>query len=525
MRWLRTVFCLLVAVAAVSGCGSASDEAEPATGSGPTVLHRGNGGEPGTLDPQLAEDVHAFRILEDVYEGLVSIDASGRIAPGAAARWSVSADGLEYRFELDENARWSNGERVVAGDFVRAFAMLAAADTGSAYEFLLEPVDNFSVINAGAAEPEALGVLSDDDDTLRIRLREPTPYWLSVLTMAVAYPRHASEAIGNGAYRVAERQVNGPVRLQRNPHYRAAEDVAVDEVVYYPITDNMAEYNRYRAGELDITATIPPAVVADARASMPGQTRIAPTLGLYYIAFDLSEAPFDDARVRKALAMAVDRERLVTVIGRGEVPAFGVVPPGVRNYDPAQFDWSSQAIDARREAAQTLLTDAGYGPKNRLSVRLTYDVGDVHERIALAVGDMWRAVGVAVDYDKKEWKYFLDTRERREQWDAMRFAWIGDYDDATTFLDIFRGDSPQNLPGYRNSDYDAALDAAASLLDAEKRAADLRAAETQLLTDHAIAPLYFYVSKHLVKPDVRGFEANILDRHPSRFLSVDRGRY
>jgi len=253
--------------------------------------------------------------------------------------------------------------------------------------------------------------------------------------------------------------------------------------------------------------------------------RIAPSLGLYYLAFDLTEPPLDDRLLRQALNMAIDREQLVSIIGRGEQAAYGIVPPSVANHAAASFAWHALPPAERQKQAQELYRRAGYSDATPLALQLIYDSGDIHERIALAVSSMWRDVlGVDITILKMEWQYFLATRENRSEWQVMRFAWSGDYDDASTFTNIFRSGDPQNLAAYGNPDYDRLVADASAVQDDRQRAELMHAAEALLLADYPIAPLYFYVSKHLVSPRISCFESNALDRHPSRFLSIDSHR-
>lgn len=508
------IYGLTVIALCVSGC----DWRAPDDGS---TLHRGNGGDPQSLDPQLAEDVHAFRVLADIYEGLVVVDAAGNIAPGVAESWSASDDLRHWRFNLRGDARWSDGQPVTASDFVRSFRRLATKEVNSAYEFLLNPIVNFERINQDEGLIDTLGVRAVDATTLEFDLSAPTPYWLSVLSMAIAMPKPSDDRmVFNGAYTLFEERTNDVVRLQRNAEYWDRESVAIERVVYHSITNPAAEYDRYRSGELDITVTVPPGATRPLLASGSQELRVAPTLGLYYLAFDLTEPPFDDKRVRQAMTMAVDRLQLTELIGRGERPAFGVVPDGMQDYSPARFDWSGQPLDENLAEADRLLQDAGYSSAAPLTVTFIYDVGDIHERVALAVLAMWQRLdAVQVELEKREWSYFLATRDQRSEWDSMRFSWIGDYNDPTTFLDIFRSDSPQNLPRYVNPYYNEQLDKAATI-SGSTRLEQLREAEQVLIDDYAIAPLYFYVSKHLVKPSVVGFEDNVLDRHMSKYLSI-----
>ncbi|MFK8015225.1 MAG: peptide ABC transporter substrate-binding protein [Gammaproteobacteria bacterium] len=482
------------------------------------VLHRGNGGEPGTLNPLLADDVHAFRVLSDLYEGLVTIDVQGNTVPGVARSWEQSEDGLLWRFKLRESARWSDGSRVVADDFVRSVQRLASGDFDSPYEALLAPIDNFTAINLGKAVPASLGVRAASDDVVEFRLTQPTPYWPSILTLAIALPTPPSDDLYNGAYQLVEARVNDVMRLRKNDAYWDAPNVAIDEVVYHSIEDPLVEYNRFVTGDLHITMNVPVDSMQQLQVERPDELRIAPSLGLYYLAFDLTEAPTDQPDVRQALTMSIDRRELTAFLGRGEQPAYGIVPNGMLGYTPARYEWRDQPMQDRQQRARRLLSNAGFDKEAPLSVTLVYDTGYLHEHVALLVKDFWEQLGsVQVSLEKREWQYFLATRDQREQWDSMRFAWIGDYNDPSTFLDIFLTGNEQNLPGYGSAKYDELLSGAA-ILSGEDRAHMLEEAERTLINDYAVAPLYFYTSKHLVHPRVSGFEPNLIDRHLSKYL-------
>jgi ABC-type oligopeptide transport system substrate-binding subunit len=497
------------------------------------VLRRGNGGDPQTLDPAIAEDVHAFRVLTDLYEGLVSIDAAGNLVPGVAHDWEISDDGLTYTFRLRPDASWSNGEAIVANDFVAGMRRSLQPDSGSAYSFLLHPIANAAGVERSEMPLDALGISSPDSATVVIELESPAPHFLAVLAMPVAYPvwNGASAPadqftkpkyfVGNGAFVLDDWQPGHRVRLRKNKHFREADQVLIDVVEYYAIQDLLTELNMYRAGELDITASVPGTNVGSLRESHPTELRISPRLGTYYLAFDVSEAPFDDPELRRALSMAIDRRVITEVVGRGEQPAYGFIPDGVAGYEPARYDWRTLSDDEREEEARRAFAASTHSATQPLRINFTYDTGDIHERVALAVGAMWRDVlGVEVELDKREWKYFLETRNRRDEWQIMRFAWTGDYNDASTFSDILLSTSPQNLPAYNSAEYDELLQVASAESEPTERLKLMAAAETTMLNDYPIAPLYFYVSKHLVSPAVQGFENNVLDQHPSRFLRV-----
>jgi ABC-type oligopeptide transport system substrate-binding subunit len=275
----------------------------------------------------------------------------------------------------------------------------------------------------------------------------------------------------------------------------------------------------YRTGEIDITATVPGANIDALRNTRENELHIAPSLGIYYLAFDLSEEPLDDRALRQALTMAIDRNALVEIIGRGEQPAYGFIPDGVSGDTPTRYDWSTLDDDQRQAEARRIFASSKFASSRPLPLRFTYDVGDIHEKVALAVSSMWRDVlGIDVELDKREWKYFLATRDVRDEWQVMRFAWTGDYNHPSTFTDILNSASPQNLPGYKNSRYDELIGAALAEQDPQIQAHLFSLAEAAMLDDYPIAPLYFYVSKHLVGPTIEGYDNNALDQHPSRFL-------
>jgi len=526
----RTLVWLLAVLTLATGCERGTDSASSVTSS--SVVVRGNGGEPGSLDPALAEDIHAFNILTDIFEGLIGTSADGELVPGVAESWAIRDDGLLYTFALRDDARWSNGDLVTSQDFVRAWRRVADPATGSVYGSLLEPILNFSEVQDGSLPPKQLGVSAPDTFALEIRVRQPVPHLLAVLAMPIAFPVHESAAatgsfsdperyIGNGAFVLAARSLGGPTRLQVNPTYWDAESVAVEEIVYLPIVNPATEFNMYRAGEIDITHNIPAEQLDALKRTTPEHIRIAPSLALYYLAFDNTEPPLDDARLRRALNMAIDRETLVALIGRGEQAAYGVVPAGTAGHAGSSFSWRNLSDDARQQRARELYHEAGYSDKAPLALSYLYDTEDIHEKVALAVSSMWRDVlGINVTLEKREWQYFLETRNQRANWQVMRFAWFGDYNHPSTFTNIFRSNDPQNLSGYRNADYDELL---ASTITSPDRGGDgnvLVEAESLLLEDHPIAPLYFFVSKHLVRPGISGFENNILDRHPSKYLAI-----
>jgi ABC-type oligopeptide transport system substrate-binding subunit len=519
---------LIATAALLAGCGG-GDAAAPAQ-----ELRRGNGSEPDSIDPQLARMEAAMTILRDCYEGLVSMAPDGSAVPGAAGSWTVSDDGRRYTFVLRANARWSNGDRVVAEDFAAAFRRLVDPQTASQYALMLEPVANAAAIVAGSAPPAALGVSAPDEATLVVELAAPSPYFIAMLSHPSTFPVHRATlaarpqefarpgtAVTNGAFVPVEWQIGSHILARRNPHYWNDGANRLDAVRYVHVADPTTELTRFRAGDLDITYTVPPGEVARLGRELPGQLRIAPHVGVYYYGYALDLPPFRGAPLlRRALAMAIDREVLTSqVLGDGERPAYGWVPDGVAGYAPQRFEWAGLDAGARVAEARRLYAAAGYSAANPLRVELRSSKSPVHDRIALAVTAMWKeTLGVEASLRSEDFRVLKAAIDAREAV-LFRGSWIGDYNDAYSFLQVLKGGFGINLPRYDSGAYDAALEAASRAAGAE-RDAHLAAAERQLLEDVPLIPLYFYVSKHLVAPRVSGWYDNVMNVTYSRDLSL-----
>jgi oligopeptide transport system substrate-binding protein len=519
----------LLAFLAVLACAGCAREAPHAGDLDAGVFRRGNGPEPDSLDPQLARSDSSGQILRDVYEGLTSLDAHAEPVPGAAASWETSADGLTYTFHLRESARWSNGEPLSAADYVAAWRRLVDPATGAPYAGALQPVVNAGAVIAGRSAPEALGVSASDAHTLVVHLGAPTPYfpglvahWSTFPTWRGLAPAAPGATVSNGAYTLAAWVVGSHVTVRRNPRYWNDAATHVGEVRFVHIADANDEYARYRAGGLDASYVLPQQPIARLKQLHGAEVHLSPQLGVYFYGFNLAKAPFKDApQLRQALAMTVDRERLVSqVTGLGELPAYSWVPPGVAGYEPQRFAWAAQPYPERVAAARHLYAAAGYSSARPLSVELRYSSGPTHERIALAVASMWKeALGVETRLAGEEFKALLESINRGET-QIFRSSWVGDYDDAYTFAELLRSDFGINLARYRSAAYDAALATAATALDPAARRAALEGAERTLLADVPLVPLYFYVNKHLVAPRVRGWYDNVMNVVYSKDLAL-----
>ncbi|MES0872777.1 peptide ABC transporter substrate-binding protein [Sinimarinibacterium thermocellulolyticum] len=498
------------------------------------VLRIGNGPEPETLDPHRVEGVSAGNIVRDLFEGLTAVGDDGAPVPAAAESWSVGADGLRYRFRLRDDLRWSNGDPLVAADFVRGLRRSVAPSTGSHFARMLEPIRNAAAIIDGRLPADTLGVHAPDAQTLEIELEAPNPTLPALLAHPCAFPLHADNAaasttafarpgrlISNGAYRLADWVVQSHVALVRNEHYR---DPAAIARVHYVVTEDIhAELQRFRAGELDITAEIPPLQAERIRRELPGALRVAPYLGVYYYGLNLTRPPFAGApQLRRALSMVIDRELLVQKVLHGlGLPAYGFVPPKTAGHVPQTPAWSAWPLARRIEEARRLYRQAGYGQDRPLQVEIRYNTHETHRRIATVVAAMWKqTLGVQTRLVNEEFKVFLHHRRLRRDTQVFRAAWMADFNDPMSFLGILHSAHGKNDSGWVDADFDAHLAVAAASVDGERRAEALAAAERRVLEDVPVIPLYVYVSKHLVAPRVRGWRDHPLDYHYSKDLTL-----
>jgi oligopeptide transport system substrate-binding protein len=498
------------------------------------VIYRGNGEEPQTLDPHLAEGMPSSHILRDLFEGLTTEAPDGKIIPGAAARWNISRDARTYTFYLRRDSLWSNGDPVTAEDFVYSFRRSANPETASSSAVMLLPILNAREILAGELPVEELGVSLLDEYTLQVTLTGPTPYFLGLLTHAAAYPVHRQSVeefgdrfsrpgnlISNGAFILKTWQPRVSVEIEKNPFYRDAENNRVDRVVYYPIEDLTAEVTQFRSGALDWTYEVPNNQFKWLQRYYPDELVISPWMGSYFFGFNLTREPFaENPELREALILAVDRQVITDKVTQfGEQPSFALVPPGIDGYVPFSPEYADWTQEQRAEKARRLYALAGYSEDNPLRVEIRYNTSENHKKIALAIASMWKQVlGVHASLVNEEFRVFLQNRKHKVITQVFRVGWISDYNDPYSFLEMFRTGHGQNDYGYSNSTFDALLDEVGTERIRARRERLMYEAERVLLSDYVIVPVYTYISKRLVDPHLRGWQNNVMDHHLSRYM-------
>ncbi|MCF6224960.1 MAG: peptide ABC transporter substrate-binding protein [Xanthomonadales bacterium] len=502
-------------------------------------LVRGLGPEPDSLDIHLAQGVSALNVLRDIREGLMTLSAAGQPVNGVAESIDMQADDRLAIVHLKQNLNWSDGSPLRAADFVRGWQRAVAPTTAAANAVLLDSVVNAKAIRLGTQAIDSLGIRALDEYTLEIRLNRKLPWLNWLLAHPLTYPladslTEKTEAVGNaghrngpfnGAYSLTSWTPNDRLVLIRNPHFHSRESVALERIEYIPIPNPNTELNRFRAGELHMTETIPPARFNWLKENYADELKVYPYLGTFFLGLNLRQPPLaGNTNLRRALLLAIDRDKLTAlVLAAGEKPAFSLVPPGLGEYQQQYPGGAGQQQAARETTAVALYRQAGYSKENPLHLELRINSSSTHRRMALAVSAMWKQnLGVVTRIVHEEWKVFVNNRNQAVITEVFRGGWIGDFPDPVTFLSLFISDNVQNWSGYESLRFNNLMALAEDQANPKQRLQLLQQAEKQLLDDVPMIPLYYYVSRHLVDQRVSGYSDNTLDIHLSRYLDLEQ---
>ncbi|KPC55297.1 peptide ABC transporter substrate-binding protein [Amantichitinum ursilacus] len=494
-------------------------------------LVRHNGTEPDSLDPSLAETKQSNYILCDLFEGLTRNGADGAILPGVAESWKQT-DPHTWVFKLRKDAKWSDGSPVTADDFVYSWQRTVDPKTGSKYTILLEFITNAKDIVDGKKAPKELGVKATDKYTLEVKTNDVVPFFPGLAAMSTMAPLNKANVekggkdwnkpgkmVSNGAYTMAEWVPNNRVVLAKNPQYWNAKTVQITKVTYNPTESDDTALKMYKSGEIDWTDQLPTGIYASLQKDFGKELRNTPWLGVYYLNMNNKLPEFKDKRVRQALTMVIDRDILTQkVTGNGETPAYSLFVKGTDGGTPSVYAWQKEPMAQRVAEAKKLLSDAGYGPgKKPLSLKLSYNTNEMHKKVMLFVGSEWKnKLGIQTTMENQEFKVFVKTRHDGN-YQIARNAWIADYNDATTFLDLVRCGSAQNDTFYCNPAVDNLIKEGGQQTDAGKRNASFSKAMGIAMDDYAVIPMFQYAKARLVKSYVGGYTTtNFLDDYLSQ---------
>lgn len=500
-------------------------------------LVRNNGSEPASLDPHKVESDVEFNIISDLFEGLVSVSPAGEIEPRLAEKWE-NKDNTVWTFHLRPGVTWSDGTAITAQDIVWSWQRLVSPLTASPYSSY---PGNMHIANAqeiaeGKKAPETLGVKAVDDATLEVTLTQPNAALLAMLAHPSLVPidkvlvnrfgeqwTKPEHIVTSGPYKLSAWVVNERIVAERNPRYWDNEHTVINKVTWLPIHSEAADVNRYKAGEIDIVYTVPINQFAQLKKTMGDQLNVSPQLATYYYEFNTTRPPFNDPRVRLALNMALDKDIIAEkVLGQGQRPAWLISQPDIGGVKLQNPDYASWPRDKCIAEAKKLLSEAGYSDSHPLVFNLLYNTSESHQRVAIAASSMWKKnLGVEAKLQNQEWKTMLDTMHTHN-FDAVRYAWIADYDDAATFLNNFRTGDSENTSQYSNPAYDEALKNAAKASDGVARGKYYQQAEDLLAKDVPAVPVYHYVRTHLVKPWVGGFTPDKLGYYFTKDMYIKK---
>jgi oligopeptide transport system substrate-binding protein len=535
-RLLLTGIATALLTGGFAGCGPRESNVE--RGNREQVLHRGQGPSLANLDPHLATGTTDYNVLSALFEGLVGEHPEDlRPVPGVAMHWDVSGDGLTYLFHLRPEARWSNGEPLTAHDFVASWQRVLSPALAADYATLLYVLSGAEAYHKGVSTDFAtVGARALDDHTLHVDLEYPAPYFLSLLQHWMWYPVHlpsiAAEGdpldrttpwaqpgrmVSNGPFVLSKWPKREKIIAVKNPHYWDADTVRLNAIHFHPFEGVGTEERAFLAGQIHLTDALPIAKIDAYRQQHPEKLRIDPYLGTYFFRLNTQRPPLDDVRVRAALSLALDRETLVRQVLRdSQIPATSLTPKGTAGYVPP----AGLAFDLPR--ARQLLAEAGYPDGEGAPViELLFNTSENHRLVAEALQAMWyEHLGLTIELRNMENKTVLEAR-RSGDYTLLRSVWIADYGDPASFLEVFRSDSSNNYTGWADPDYDRLLFEANRTRDSAARFELLRQAETRLLNQAPIIPLYTFTHVFAIDPSVRGWHPTLLDHHPYKHVWLE----
>ena len=532
-------YSLVLILFIVSSCSNSVNPVD--SGLENQIYHHGNGSEPQGLDPHIVTGVPEHHILISLCEGLTipnpnPNDMNGYMA-GTAESWSISDDGKEYIFNINKNAKWSNGEPVTADDFVWSWKRILTASLGSQYPDMLYYLEGAYEYHNGLIDDfDQVGVKSIDEHTLQVNLKNPTPFFLGLLSHYSTWPVHKDTVLKfgdiddrngewtrpgnfvcNGPFQLKTWELNNKIVVEKNPHYYDASMVRLNEIHYYPVSNVMTEDRMFRAGQLHLTSTLPSQKCPIYIEENPN-LRIDPYMGTYFYRINTENEVLKDIKVRKALAYSIDRQLLVDKVTKcGQIPAYSFTPPGTNGYQP------TTEIPFDPILAKSLLEEAGFSEENPFpKLEILFNTNEDHRKLALAVQQMWQInLGIEVELVNQDWKVYLN-REMIGDFQISRAGWIGDYEDPNTFLDLMRPNRGNNKTGWENMEYDALVEKANTINNQAERYELLYKAEEILIENMPVIPLYTYVRAYQLSSDVKGFNPHILDHHHPKFIYLER---
>lgn len=502
------------------------------------ILLIGNGTDIESLDPHLVTGQPEHWVITTLFEGLVApaADNPDEDAPGVAASWS-SDDFQTWTFRLRPDAAWSDGTPITSADFLYAFQRILSPELGSHYAEMLHLMQGAAAFHRGeTTDFSTVGARAPDPHTLIITLEGPAPYFPGMLKHYTWFPvpRHVVEKfggmttrdtpwarpgniVGNGPFLLKDWRINHFIAVEKNPRYWDAAVTRLEGIHFFPIDNPESEERLFLDGQLHVTYTVPLAKIPRYRETRPPWFGQSPELACEFYRFNTTRPPFDQPKVRQALALAIDRAMLVDqVIRSGHRPATGLTPPGAHpDYTPldvARFD---------PEAARRLLAEAGFpGGKGFRKVEILTNTSSTARTSAEFFQESWKKhLGIEVSILQQEWQVYINSQQNLK-YDISRAGWVGDYTDPNTFLSIWRSGDGNNNTGWGDPRYDELMLAATREPDTARRMAFMREAEALLLEAAPITPIYWRMNSRLIRPEVLHWKDSVISHRCYKALDL-----
>lgn len=499
------------------------------------------GEEPQTIDPALNQSTDGGTYILHAFEGLTKVDKDNKTVAGMAEKWDVSSDGLKYTFHL-RDAKWSDGKPVAAGDFEYAWKRALDPKTASPYAYQLYYIKNGEEFNSGKGKIEDVGVKAVDEKTLEVTLANPTSYFLDLMHFPTYMPlrkdiveqakdqwtQSPQTYVGNGAFKMKDWKHKEELVFEKNDNYWDKDSVKLKEIHWKLMSDDSAALNAFESGELDFVNQLIP------QAEQPnlikaGKAKVYPLVGTYYLYFNIAKKPMNDVKVRKALALAIDRKFITEKVTQaGQVPAVAVVPfkvPGSEAGKDFRAESGASYVPETPNVAEAkkLLAEAGYPDgKGFPQIEIYYNTQSNHKAIMEAVQEQWKQnLGITVKPPNMEWKVLQDKLDQKD-YIIARMGWIGDYNDPMTFLDMWTTTSGTNKTNWGDKKFDELIATAKKSADPKVRWKAMIDAEKIFMDAMPACPIYYYVTVNLEAPKLKGQITDMLGFFYFHYASAEK---
>ncbi len=534
-----TLFMVLVLSVVLAACGASDEKTTNDEGTtdegGSKELNLLVASEPPSLHPGLATDTTSGVILQNTFEGLMTL-VNGEPTEAAAESYKVSEDGLVYTFTL-RDAKWSNGDPVTANDFAYAWTWVLDPENASEYSSILYPIKGAEAFNLGEGSAEDLGINVIDEKTIEVTLEAPTPYFLELTAFKTMYPIHqatqesnptwyteAETIVSNGPFTLTEWVHSGNMVLTKSDTYWDADTVKIDTVNIAMVESETTQMTSFDAGEVDYLGTTLGVVPLDAIERLKSEDilNVADYSGIYWYKLNTTDPVIQNINIRKALALAIDRKALIENITKGEqTPALSIVPPGVEGFGDNYFEDAD--FEKAKEYLAAGLKELGLSDPSELTISVSYNTSEAHSAIAQFIQQGWASnLGINVKLDNSEWQVYLDKLSNLD-YQVGRMGWIADYNDAYSFLEMFNSaENGNNDTGWENAEYAALLKQSVTETDADKRTEVLKEAEAIMVEEMPVIPIYFYTNLYVQKDYVSGMEPDALGNINLKYADVNK---